>query len=418
MYNSAVIDRRLSKIADHQRQTNPRFKFIEVPLDVVDQFVLELSRIYNQETGAITRRLTRDEDAFITHEVLRCKADARYWMTRYAFIRSKSQELIRLNPTAVQDFLLKRIAEEELASVNGETGDGIILMVLKARQLGISSISEALIAHRILFYANTSAMIAADIEERSAHLFDMTERIYDNLPWWMKPNNPERDYWVKDKQRYFSDQDSQILVGWGKNMQAGSQGSLGTGMTFPLVHLSELAIWKTPEQIDDALMPSIPYHPRTFALFESTAKGRGNWWHLKWLAAKKGIGRRKPVFIPWYTDPATYTLPAPADYKPSQLALAHAVRATETSAYWLGYTVKLTKDQLYWWERTRESYIADQELYKFLAEYTADDMEAFQNTTMSVLPSEFVHEARQNLKPQAACIEILPRTELRKGISA
>jgi hypothetical protein len=189
----------------------------------------------------------------------------------------------------------------------------------------------------------------------------------------------------------------------------GDKGSMGTGQTLPLVHLSELALWQNPGQIDDALMPSIPMTSRTFAIFESTAKGRNNWWHDGWMDAKRGLGRRKPVFIPWYTDPGTYKLPAPADWTPSDDALAHAVRCKNTSAPWIGYSVNLTKDQLYWWERTKREYEAKKSMHKFLAEYAADDMEAFQNSTMGVFPSGMLNDLRNKANQMPVLIEIKPR---------
>ena len=179
-------------------------------------------------------------------------------------------------------------------------------------------------------------------------------------------------------------------------------------MTLPLCHLSELALWPNAAQIDDALMPSIPFSPRTFAVFESTAKGRNNWWHEVWMKAKAGIGRRRPVFIPWYMEP-TYKLPVPTDWAPSDNTQAHAVRVKNNSAQWCGYAVDLTREQMYWYERTRADYASRKLLYKFLAEYTADDLEAFQNTRASVFPSEMLDDIRNRANQMPVLVEIRPK---------
>jgi hypothetical protein len=242
----------------------------------------------------------------------------------------------------------------------------------------------------------------------------MLVRIYDNLPWWMQPRsaNPKADYRVKNSQIYFHDQDSVIRVGSSSNMQGGDsgsdKGSMGTGMTIPLAHLSELALWANPWQIDDALMPSIPYSPRTFAIFESTAKGRNNWWHEVWMDAKRGLGRRRPIFVPWYMD-MSYKLPVPTDWTPSESSLAHAERVKILSPQWCGRSVTLTKEQLYWYERTRADYASRKVLFKFLAEYAADDMEAFQNSTMGVFPHELMDDLRQKASKMPILVEIRPR---------
>jgi hypothetical protein len=246
----------------------------------------------------------------------------------------------------------------------------------------------------------------------------MLMRIYNNLPWWMRPQSwdSKRDVKRNNQLIRFAEQDSVIRMGHSANMQGGDsgtdKGSLGTGQTLPLCHLSELALWANPWQIDDALMPSIPMSARTFAIFESTAKGRGNWWHEKWIDAKRGLGRRRPVFIPWYTDPDTYKLPAPGDWIPSEVAIRHAERVRSTSAQWVGHSVELTKDQLFWWDRTRAEYVSGRILHKFLAEYAADDMEAFQNTTVGVFPSELLDELRQGAASKPVVVDIRPRTEM------
>lgn len=416
MYHPKVISARLNRMADSIRVSiEPNFAFQDYSIPEIEQRCIELEKIFDPADLIITQPLSIEAESFIRHEINRCKVDFLYWATRYAKLKSKNMELIRLAPTAVQNLLLDKIAKAELDSISNKTGDGIIFMVLKARQLGVSTISEMIIAHRVFFYANTTALVAADVDDRTQNLYEMLMRVFDNLPWWMKPRSadPKRDYRVKNKLITFADQDSVIRMGSSKNLQGGDsgqdKGSMGTGQTIPLAHLSELALWENPWQIDDALMPSIPMGPRTFAIFESTAKGRGNWWHEKWEDAKRGLGRRKPLFIPWYTDPDTYKLPAPSDWIPSDRGLAHAERVKETSHRWVDRTITLTKDQLYWWEKTRAEYVSGRVLHKFLAEYTADDLESFQNSSIGVFPSEMIDDMRQNSAKLPILLEVRPR---------
>lgn len=405
MYHPSIIEKRQSNLADViRRDIDPKFTFKEYSVEEVEARVEELAKLYNEVDGTLISAPSTEQLDWIRHEINRCKVDFLYWCTRYAFIKDKTMSLIRLNPTAVQQLALERIGKQEYDSIINKTGDGILQMILKARQLGISTLSDMIIAHRIFFYANTTALIAADVDERTPNLYEMVVRAYDHLPWFMQPKSADikRDYRVKAKQLYFADQDSMIRFGSSANTQGGSsgetKGSLGTGMTLPLVHLSELALWSNPYQIDDALMPSIPMNSRTFVIFESTAKGRNNWWFDSWQDAKRGLGRCKPVFIPWYTDPHTYKLPAPLDWIPTEKALLHAERVKATSHRWLGKTVELSKDQLYWWERTRTEYASKRILYKFLAEYCADDEEAFQNTSHGIFNTELIDDMRQKAR--------------------
>lgn len=363
----------------------------------------------------MTRPLSTVEERWILNELVLSKASFEYWATRYTRIKTKDAESASLYPLfESQEIIISKIGKIEDQCHRGERLDGVLIAILKARQLGASTLSEAMLGHRAFLYGNTTALIAADIPAQSTYMFNMLERIYDNLPWWMKPAEKYRN---KGASLYFDKTDSLILVESGKSVRGGSditqdRGQMARGKTVNLAHLSEISTWENPEQIDDALMPALPRNHRTLAIFESTARGRGNAWHDIWLVAKKGIGRLVPIFIPWYGESKSYSERPPEGWNPSPLALAHAERALSVSARWCGKTIHLSKEQLYWWETERAAYIEKRQLHKFLAEYCADEGEAFQNTGRSVFPFEVLHDIRQRLKPPASICEIQPRAEL------
>ena len=414
MYAERVIARRMAKLAAFLRETyNPEFDFHDFTPGEAAELAAGLDHAFDPAKKVQLRPLRSEEEAFVVHEINRSKVDFPFWASRYAKIKAKSQDLVPIRFNYVQELLLERIGELEEAAMRGERRDGVLLAVLKARQMGISTISEAILAHRVFFYANTTALIAADADKRSAHLFDMMERIYANLPWWMRPisADPKQDYHVKDRQLFFADQDSQVVVSSARTMDE----SLGTGLTLPLSHLSELAIWGMQAfQIDDAFVPAVPTHPRTFSIWESTAKGRGNWWHAAWMNARNGLGRWEPVFFGYYLDPETYAKRAPADWQPSERALAHAARVEASSPRWCkGRTTRLTRDQLFWWEQTRAEHVETHKLHKFLAEYCADDLEAFQASQESVFRPELLADLRERADPEdPVFLDVRPKTEL------
>lgn len=414
MYHRKLVAERLSKaISAIRAATGTPFDVEERPKGLLQQRIAELAKAWDAEK-AVARPLTDNEQHFVLQELVRCKCDAIYFVTNYCMAKTKDQTLEPIALWESQQLLLDRIAVAELDAAEGKSGDGILLQVLKARQLGASTLSEALLAHRAFLYGNTAALIASDIPDRSAHLFDMIERIYDNLPWWLRPSY---EYRVKDKQFYFKGIDSIITVESGKAMSgAGAlgaeRGSLGTSRTLPLGHLSELALWENTDQIDHGLLPAIPRRPRVFWIFESSPKGRSNWFHDSWLDAKRGIGRIKPVFIPWFAESTTYKAPAPVDWVPTAISLAHAQKAKDISAKWMGKTIELSRDQLFWWEQTRAYYAEKGKLSIFLAEYAADDSECFVHTSGSVFPMDALNEFRQLRRPVAALLNVHPKSDL------
>lgn len=338
------------------------------------------------------------------------------YASKNCFIKGKDPGLIRVTPTHVQELFLKKAAKEEIDALSGKTGDGIMFAVLKARQLGISTISECIITHRINFYGNITGLIASDVEEHTQNLYEMVARIVDHLPWWMQARSidTKKDYRAKNSLISYHDQDSLIRFSAGKNMQGSvgqEKGSIGTGQTIHLAHVSEFALWPNAEQVYDALLPSIPMSPKAVFILESTAKGRGNQWHDTWIHAKQGIGRMKPVFFPYYTDPRDYRFPAPTEWAPNDHTIAHATQVFNTSHVWLGESMTLSRDQMYWYERTYSEYKQKRILYKFLAEYAADDMSAFQATTLGPFSAELIEDMRAKVVANPILVEIRPRLQ-------
>ena len=362
-----------------------------------------------------TRAWTPEERTFIRNELLLCKLSYSYFASRYLRINRDGQTLGPLYPLLEsQSFLLSRMADLELQSFTGERQDGVLVYALKsARQVGISTFAESLICHRAALQNHLQGLIASHVEgeEGSAYLFGILERMLQYLPLWMRPQVVSHQ---KDQDIEF-DGGSHVWVGSGKSMTgtAGQRGQIGRGRTLPLQHLSELSTWEYPDQIDSALLPATPRTWRTFAVYESTAKGRNNWWHKNWRLARKGIGRFIPIFIPWYVESGKYSLRPPEGWIARSSTLAHARKCEETSHLWCGKTISLTRGQLYWYETTRETYEAQDKLSIFLEEFgSADDEECFQFVGTSIFPTAVLQRIEDNMRPLAAVGEVGPRMEM------
>jgi hypothetical protein len=342
------------------------------------------------EKGVRTRRLTPDEQRFVGVSRVRVMYDFPWFAERFCWIDAEGHGLRRLSPLwESQRLVLDQLARLERQNLATDNPDGLLLNILKARQLGVSTLSEALVAHRLVTRSHIRALSGADVEDQASYLFRMVVRIYTQLPWFLRP---DKVYFNKNRELSLANQ-SYLKTAWGKStrgaLQAvsgleGSKGSIGRGQTYSVVHISELPTWENPEQLDTALLPAIPVASDTLVLYEATAEFAGDWWHQHWLASADGVGRFRNVFIPWSAEPSKYSLPAPVDWSPSASTLAHAEKCRRDSPRWFGRTVTLSRDQLYWYETTRRFYEAKGLLYKFLKEYPADDQECFQYAGRSI----------------------------------
>lgn len=405
MFHPTIVQKRISKQIDEIRRTPTTATFDVRPL------APELAARWVDHLGDTPRTVSDEEAQHILSESVLCKADFRYWAERYGMIKNKAGERKRIAFMESQEIILRKVQQLELDAMERRRTDGILIQILKARQLGASTFAELVVAHRGFLYGNLFGLVAGDVPEQSAYLFDMLERVYKNLPWWMRPTLTNH---VKDYEMNFGEVDTLIRMTSGKSTRGGfnleqGRGQAGRGKTINLFHGSELSTWDEPTQIDSSVEPAIPRHPRSFGFLESTARGQDNWWHQTWRASVKGLGRWTPVFIPWYAETNTYRQPVPAGWDPLPITKAHADKAERESGRWCGRTIRLDREQLYWWEM---SYLAAKEkrlLHIYLAEYCADPEEAFTSTSQSVFDNELLYSMRQEAKPLVAVVDVLEK---------
>lgn len=395
MYHPTIIAERQTTLEQQFGLTLQR-----TPVAEAIQRAEILQTLWDEDAKTLTRPLTVDEQTFVVHEQLLYQVDFRYAAERYLKINKGGRTLETLSPFwTSQEMVLDTIAQREVE----QSRLGGLCCVLKARQLGVSTLAEGLIVHAITSQPYRRALIASDATDTSGHLFGMAEIMYRHLPFYLKPQKTK--YVTSGEIRTIAlDNESSVLMRAGASMRGQKveesgegKGEIGRGTTNSCLHLSELASWPNAEQIDDALFPTLPWAPYVVGILESTAKGRYNWWHKQWLKSEQGLSRFAPVFIPWYAEVTKYWLDPPPDWTPSADSLAHANACEAESPRWLGRTHRLTKAQLYWYEREKAAWAMDDRLADFLSEYPATPAECFQYSGRSIFPLL----VRERIKAQA-----------------
>jgi hypothetical protein len=243
----------------------------------------------------------------------------------------------------------------------------------------------------------------------------MAERVIAGLPWWLKPRRVKFNtgsYWEGSNK-------STLRIAAGKSQRGGLQdkggtkGNIGRGKTFQLVHISEVSTWERPEQLKDALLWGVPRRPQTFCVFESTAKGRNDFWHNWWRDTDRGLTRFTNIFIPWYIEPDKYWLPAPDGWEPGPVATAHAELVERTSAgFLLGQTVRLSREQLYWYECEYRAAEEADDLGRFHEEMPAVPEEAFQHSGRSVFSHNVLERLSRQERTPIAVLHVEPMKDI------
>jgi hypothetical protein len=414
MYHPAVIAARFESFLS-EPQFGALFPHGFPDYSVADTRAMtaEILQSRDAETGKALRPLTKEEQDFVRATIIRVGMDAPYFLECFVYIDEEGHGLRPLFPLwDSQRFVLDRLAALEKKQWFGDSIDGLLLNVLKVRQVGISTLGMALVAHRIISQSFIRSICGSDTEEQARYLFRMVERIYDQLPFFLKP--PKAVPYAAGRELNFATKSS-IKSAWGKTTRGalqevgGRKGNIERGRTNSVVHISELATWDNPEQLDSSLLPGIPINPDTLVIFESTAELAGDWWHRHWLATEEGNGRFHNLFIPW---PVKYSLPAPDSWIPNSETLSVARQIEAESPMWVGEALNITKDQLYWYERTKEYYASKNQLLQFLKEYPSNPQECFQYAGQSVFSIEECAQIDALAKPLLDVWTVRPAREV------
>ena len=167
-------------------------------------------------------------------------------------------------------------------------------IVLKARQLGISTFTEAFITFMTMFNPNTSSVIMAHLSESATSIFNMTRLYVDELPKTMQPHQK-----YSNAKEIVFDADENGLKSSIRVMVASDS---TRGSTYKFAHLSEVAFWEHPEEALLALNQAVPMTNDSLIVMESTANGFNYFYNL-WQDAVNGRNDYTPIFFPWYVDP-------------------------------------------------------------------------------------------------------------------
>lgn len=286
-------------------------------------------------------------------------ADFYFYCEKNLWIMNKKGELVKLRPNAAQHALIEAIIDDL------KHGRPVRYIVLKARQMGLSTIIEAFCYWWAATHKYVTASIVAHEREASENIYQMFQRYYSNSDPAFKPATK---YYTKHDLTF----DTEKGTGIKSQIRTAVAKDTGTGrsQTNRFVHCSEVAFWKGSADIVSSLLQTVPLLPETFIFLESTANGMGGYFYDTWMKAKKDESIFKPFFFAWHGH-AEYELNVPTGIMkldPEEKELCKLFKE-------LGYDKKTWKRKIQWRREKRKEFVHDPE--KFFQEYPSTDLEAF-----------------------------------------
>ena len=227
------------------------------------------------------------------------KDDYQHYSSKCLKIRSKSGEIKSFEMNKAQKYVHEMVERQR-----GTTGK-IRCLVLKGRQLGMSTYIEGRFYWRVTFNRGMRAFILTHEEEATNNLFEMAKRYHEHCPKPVKPSTKTSNA----KELIFDGLDSGYKLGTAGNK------SVGRSSTIQFLHSSEAAFYKHADEHAKGIMQTVPNEPNTEVFIESTANGVGNWFHQQWQLAESGQSEYIAIFVPWHWQ-IEYKKVCPVDFKP------------------------------------------------------------------------------------------------------
>ena len=211
------------------------------------------------------------------------------YIEEFLKIRSKTAEIIPFRLNKPQQKLYSALKAQ------AEAGKPQRVIILKARQMGFSTLTEACIFKRTATACNVTSAIVTQKDEATNNLFEMSKRFYTYLPEPIKPQLRASNA----KELIFDTRDGQGLSSRIKCFTAGGEG-IGRSDTIQNLHISEYAFWPGDKKNTLlGLMQAVPNVPNSVIIIESTANGYEHFKEL-WDMAVRGESAFTPVFCAWW----------------------------------------------------------------------------------------------------------------------
>lgn len=214
----------------------------------------------------------------ILKEILKSGNDPVYFLNNYTKISHPLKGLIGFKTYDFQDDLLQSFNDHRFN------------VILKARQLGISTITAGYIVWMMLFHRDKSVLVMATKFGTAANLVKKVKNIMKNLPPWIRI----AEISVDNRTSFELTNGSQIKA-------SSTSSDAGRSEALSLLVIDEAAHVEGLEELWMGLYPTLSTGGRCIAL--STPNGVGNWFHQTYVDADTGANDFNPTKIMWDAHP-------------------------------------------------------------------------------------------------------------------
>jgi len=215
----------------------------------------------------------------IKQEYLKCATDPAYFMRKFCYIQHPQRGRILFNLYPFQGKVLQLFR------------DNPYTIVLKSRQLGISTLSAGYSLWLMLFHKDKNILCIATKTETAKNMVTKVKFMYDNLPSWLR-----------EKDNPLENNKLSLRLNNGSQIKAVSAaGDSGRSEAVSLLLIDEAAFIEGVDEIWASAQQTLATGGGAIVL--STPYGTGNWFHKTWVEAESGENDFLPIKLDWKVHP-------------------------------------------------------------------------------------------------------------------
>tara|TARA_B100001778_G_scaffold238675_1_gene199212 strand:+ start:344 stop:1921 length:1578 start_codon:yes stop_codon:yes gene_type:complete len=210
-------------------------------------------------------------------EFSKCAKDPVHFMRKYCFIQHPHRGKIKFNLYPFQEKTLTELRNHDYS------------VILKSRQLGISTLSAGYSLWMMLFHQDKNILVIATKQEVAKNLVTKVRVMHDSLPGWLKGNCVE-------------DNKLSLRFSNGSQIKAvSSSGDAGRSEALSLLIIDEAAFVDQIDEIWASAQQTLATGGGAIVL--STPNGTGNFFHKTWVGAEAGTNGFNPIKLHWTLHP-------------------------------------------------------------------------------------------------------------------
>tara|TARA_R100000808_G_scaffold7334_1_gene21609 strand:- start:5424 stop:7184 length:1761 start_codon:yes stop_codon:yes gene_type:complete len=303
------------------------------------------------------------------------RLDAEVWFSTYGTIKDKRGRMVRApKPNVLQRRMFAHYRECQAKR------EPCKMVVLKPRQKGASTCSQALVYHHFCKFRDLNGSLMGDIQGTSDKVYEIFRRFAENdeFPWYGGQNTVDTSHadGIKMANGSF----------YGKET-AGSKNA-GRSGTIQVGNLTEVAFWNTAGHTDPALAYLQSLYDEedvSLCVADSTPNGPSGWFYNTCSAAMNNENDWKFIFAAWFEFEDSRIEFRDTEHREEFEASLTDEEIREMEKYDCGL------EQMLWRRRTLMDK-CDGDTDKFRQEYPSDPVECFLKSSRPRFNADILHE--------------------------